>query len=66
MEKILTFIVKNKKLLLLLGSDKDPQFHESFWYVVTGACEQEDSSLEATVKREVQEETGLNLTKVVC
>ena len=65
MEKILTFIIKDKKLLLLLGSDKDPQFHKSFWYVVTGGCEKEDNSLEDAVKREVLEETGLTLTKIV-
>ena len=65
MEKILTFIVKDKKLLLLLGSDQDTQFHKSFWYVVTGACEREDKILEDTVKREVLEETGLTLDKVV-
>lgn len=65
MEKILTFIVKDKKLLLLLGSDNDPQYHKSFWYVVTGGCETEDKTLEDTVKREVLEETGLNLTKII-
>jgi 8-oxo-dGTP pyrophosphatase MutT (NUDIX family) len=65
MEKILTFIVKDKKLLLLLGSDKDPQYHKSFWYVVTGGCENEDKSLEDTVKRETMEETRLTLTKIV-
>lgn len=65
MEKILTFTVKNKKLLLLQGSDQDPQFHKSFWYVVTGGCESEDNTLEDTVKREVLEETGLTLTKII-
>ena len=65
MEKILTFIVKDKKLLLLLGSDSDPQYHKSFWYVVTGGCEPEDKTLEDSVRREVMEETGLNLTKIV-
>ena len=34
MEKILTFIIRKNKLLLLLGSDTDPQFKESFWYVM--------------------------------
>lgn len=53
MEKILTFIIKENKLLLLKGSPRDPQFHKSFWYVVTGACEHFDKSLEDTVKREV-------------
>jgi len=65
MEKILTFIVKDKKLLLLLGSDKDPQYHKSFWYVVTGGCEKEDKSLEDSVLREVLEETGLSLTNII-
>ena len=65
MEKILTFIVKDKKLLLLLGSDQDPQYHKSFWFVVTGGCEKEDNTLEDAVKREVFEETGLGLTKII-
>jgi 8-oxo-dGTP pyrophosphatase MutT (NUDIX family) len=65
MQKILTFIVKDKKLLLLLGSDQDPQFHKSFWYVVTGGCEREDKTLEDAVKREVMEESGLSLNKIV-
>ena len=65
MEKILTFIIKNKKLLLLLGSDKDPQYHESFWYVVTGGVQKQDKNLYDTVTREVKEETNLNLTKIV-
>lgn len=65
MQKILTFIVKDKKLLLLLGSDKDPQFQKSFWYVVTGGCEKEDITLVDAVKREVFEETGLSLTKII-
>lgn len=65
MKKILTFIIKDKKILLLLGSDKDPQFHESFWYVVTGGCERVDDTLIDSVIREVKEETNLNLTKVI-
>ena len=65
MEKILTFIVKDHKLLLLLGNDTDPQFHKSFWYVVTGACEEEDYSLKDTVVREVMEETGLKLSNII-
>lgn len=65
MNKILTFVVKNNKLLLLLGSDKDPQFKESFWYVVTGAVEKEDKDLYDTVRREVKEETNLDLNKII-
>ena len=64
MKKVLTFIVKDNKLLLLKGSDKDPQFHESFWYVVTGSMEEEDNSLEDTVRREVKEETNLDVVKI--
>ena len=46
-EKILTFVVNEEgKFLLLLGSDKDPQFHKSFWYVITGAKEEIDNTLE--------------------
>ncbi len=62
-EKILTFIVNKNKLLLLKGSDKDPQFHESFWYTVTGSAEKIDNSLEDAVKREVKEETNLEITR---
>lgn len=66
MEKILTFIVnKENKLLLLHGNDTDPQFHESFWYVVTGAKEKEDNVLEDTVKREIKEETNLDIIKII-
>lgn len=65
MEKILAFVINTDKILLLLGSDKDPQFHESFWYTITGGREKADSSLEATVRREVKEETGLNLTEII-
>lgn len=60
-QKILTFIVKDNKYLLLQGSDTDPQFHESFWYVVTGAVEREDNNLIDTVRRELKEETNLDL-----
>lgn len=35
--KILSFIVCDNEFLLLKGSDNDLQFHESFWYVVTGS-----------------------------
>lgn len=60
MNKILTFIVNEyNEILLLKGSDDDPQFKKSFWYVVTGGCEEKDLDREETVKREVKEETGL-------
>ncbi len=63
--KILTFIInENNEFLLLKGSDSDPQFHESFWYVVTGSVEPFDSDLEHTVIREIKEETGLEINKI--
>lgn len=65
MKKILAFI-KNKegKLLLLKGSENDPQFHESFWYTVTGAKEDEDADIIGTVRREVKEETNLDIDNI--
>ena len=64
MDKILTFIVNEyNEILLLKGSENDPQFKRSFWYVVTGGCEKYDLDREETVKREVKEETGINKIK---
>ena len=64
-KKILTFIVnENKKFLLLKGSENDPQFQKSFWYVVTGSCEKYDKNMIDTVKREVKEETNLDVIEV--
>lgn len=65
MEKILTFIIRNSKLLLLLGSNEDPQFKKSFWYVITGGVEKKDNDLYDAVKREVKEETNLGLNKII-
>ncbi len=60
MIKILSFIVnEDKKLLLLKGNPNDPQFKKSFWYVVTGGCEDEDKTKDESVIREIKEETGL-------
>lgn len=64
-KKILTFIVnENNKFLLLKGSENDPQFHKSFWYVVTGSCEKYDKNMTDTIKREVKEETNLDVIEV--
>ena len=67
MNKILTFILNENtnKLLLLLGSPHDPQYGKSFWYTVTGGVEDGDKSLEETVKREVKEETNLDVTECI-
>lgn len=66
MEKILSFIVnQDKKLLLLKGNQNDPQFKRSLWYVVTGACEECDKTKGDTVKREIKEETNLEVNKTI-
>ena len=61
MKKILSFIVYKNKFLLLRGNENDPQFKESFWYVVTGSKDNIDKTLIDTVKREVKEETNLKV-----
>ena len=66
MKKILAFIKnKDNKLLLLKGNSTDPQFHKSFWYTVTGGVENIDKTYIDTVKREVKEETNLEVDNVV-
>ena len=61
-QKILTFIVnENNKLLLLHNNPIDPMHGGDIWYTVTGAVEEYDNSLEDTVKREVKEETNLDI-----
>lgn len=63
--KILTFILnENNQFLLLKGNENDPQFHKSFWYVVTGSYEKEDKDKIQTVKREIKEETNLDVIEV--
>ena len=62
MKKILTFIVnKNNKLLLLHNNPEDPIHGGDIWYTVTGGVEEYDKSLEDAVKREVKEETNLDV-----
>ena len=66
MNKILSFIVNERKeLLLLKGNPNDPQFKKSLWYVVTGGCEKFDKTKNETVKREVKEETNLDINKMI-
>ena len=67
MQKVFAVVInKENKLLLLKGSPNDPQYHKSFWYVVTGGKEDSDSTLQDTVIREVKEETNLNVNSVIC
>ena len=67
MDKIFSFVVNKEtnKLLLLLGSESDPQYKKSFWYVVTGGKEEQDKNLEETVKREIKEETNLDIQEII-
>lgn len=64
--KILTFIYNEKtnKLFLRHNNPKNPIHGGDIWYTVTGSLEQEDTSCEDAVVREVKEETGLNVYDV--
>lgn len=65
-EKILTFIInEDNKLLLLKGNNNDPQLNKSIWYVVTGSKEDIDKNLYETVKREIKEETNLDVVEII-
>ena len=55
--KILTFVVRNGKILALY-SEHHPEHGEGGWFVVTGGVEANETREEA-VAREVMEETGL-------
>lgn len=62
MKKILTFIInKENKLLLLHNNPEDPIHGGDIWYTVTGGVESYDKTLEDAVKREVKEETNLDV-----
>ena len=66
MYKVFAFVInKENKLLLLKGSPNDPQYHKSFWYVVTGGREEEDDTFQDTVVREVKEETNLDVIEAL-
>lgn len=62
MKKILTFIInKNNELLLLHNNPEDPIHGGDIWYTVTGGVEDYDKSLEDAIKREIKEETNLDI-----
>jgi len=62
-KKILAFISDGRKFLLLRNNSKDPAHGGDYWFTVTGSVEQ-DETLERAVKREVKEETNLNVTEI--
>ncbi len=61
-QKILTFIVNNKKFLALY-SEPHPEHGKGGWFVVTGGLEKNESHEDAVI-REVKEETGLVVTDI--
>lgn len=66
MKKVLSFIVnKDNQLLLLHNNPLDPIHGGDIWYTVTGGVEEYDNTLEDAVKREIKEETNLNVIDVV-
>ena len=66
MNKILTFIVNERKELLLLHNNPENPIHGGdIWYTVTGGVEEYDKTLEDAVVREVKEETNLDVIKSI-
>lgn len=62
MDKILTFIVNEQQELLLLHNNPINPIHGGdIWYTVTGGVEKIDQNINAAVKREVKEETNLDV-----
>lgn len=66
LNKILSFIVNEENEILLLHNNPiDPIHGGDFWYTVTGGFEDYDQSGEDVVKREVKEETNLDVKEVL-
>lgn len=66
MEKILTFIInQDKRILLLHNNCEDLSHGGDIWYTVTGAVENYDNDRKDTVKREVKEETDIDVNEVI-
>lgn len=63
MEKILTFVVSDKKFLAL-RNNPHPKHGGDFWFVVTGGVKENETHEEA-VAREILEETGLIAEEII-
>ncbi|HOF44523.1 MAG TPA: NUDIX domain-containing protein [Candidatus Pacearchaeota archaeon] len=63
-KKILAFVCDGKKFLLLRNNPKDPSHGGDYWFTVTGSVEA-DESIENAVRREVKEETNLNVSEIL-
>jgi 8-oxo-dGTP pyrophosphatase MutT (NUDIX family) len=62
-KKILAFVCDGEKFLLLRNNSKDPAHGGDYWFTVTGSVEA-DESIENAVKREVKEETNLEVFEI--
>jgi len=62
-KKILAFIYDGRKFLALRNNSKDPSHGGDFWFSATGSLEKGETEKEA-VKREVKEETGLDVLEI--
>ncbi|MBP6857463.1 NUDIX domain-containing protein [Candidatus Pacearchaeota archaeon] len=56
--------MRRKKFLLLRNNPKDPSHGGDYWFTVTGSVEA-DESIENAVRREVKEETNLNVSEIL-
>ena len=62
-KKILAFVCDGEKFLLLRNNSKDPAHGGDYWFTVTGSVEAGES-IENAVKREVKEETNLDVSEI--
>ena len=62
-KKILAFVCDGEKFLILRNNSEDPSHGGDYWFTVTGSVEANES-LEDAVKREVEEETNLNISEI--
>ncbi len=66
LNKILSFIINEENEILLLHNNPiDPIHGGDFWYTVTGGFEDYDKSGEDVAKREVKEETNLDVKEAL-
>lgn len=62
-KKILALVYNGEKFLLLRNNSEDPAHGGDYWFTVTGGVEA-DESIEEAVKREIKEETNLNVSEI--